>query len=380
MKPLLTIIIPCYNCRETLEEAVNSCYLQDLQEPFEIILVDDCSTDNTREIMKTMSGKYREVRLFYHDKNKGGGATRNTAISHADGELIFCVDSDDILPQGTLKKMINFWREKKCDGVAIHKSIKFNGRDRNNIDRIDTFGYVGEKIPFESVFESRTSQLCPLYYVFLYTKKAFVITGGYPEDHGFDTQGFAWRFLSKKLVAYTCPDASYLHRVHFNASYYLREQYSGRVNYNWQKILEEVLYFFNETAIESILSFDVRNPTKSILIELEKIDTLLISNDMDAKDVMSVNIDDCEPLLLYWAGNEYMRTSQFEKALGFFKKAKECGFHYRIVDRKIFICQTAKAKGLGYIEAEKKFSKRYLRSAYHPISIYFRIVKKLFIK
>lgn len=88
MKPLLTIIIPCYNCRETLEEAVNSCYLQDLQEPFEIILVDDCSTDNTREIMKTMSGKYREVRLFYHDKNKGGGATRNTAISHADGELI----------------------------------------------------------------------------------------------------------------------------------------------------------------------------------------------------------------------------------------------------------------------------------------------------
>jgi glycosyltransferase involved in cell wall biosynthesis len=260
----LSIIIPCYNCESTLREAVDSCFSQELDN-FEIILVDDASKDNTKNIMLKLEDEHEEVKLFFHEKNKGGGATRNTAAQHAEGSVIFCLDSDDILPSRTLSKMFSFMKEKKADAVGIHRSIKFRGANKNDIERIDTFGYVGEKIPFQSLIE-KNHVLCPLYSTFMITKEAFRITGGYPTTHGFDTQGFAWRFLMRGLTAYTCPDTEYLHRTHFHESYYLREYNAGKINYNWQQILEEFIVAFTPEIQEHIIHFDIKR-SQDVLIK-----------------------------------------------------------------------------------------------------------------
>lgn len=273
IKPKLSIIIPAFNSAKTLKEAVDSCFVQDLENnniPFEVVIVDDASTDRTKELIRMISIEHSGIKAFFHPVNRGGGATRNTAVKNSSGEIIFCLDSDDILPKGTLSKMYFFMMDKrekglKCDGVGLHRSIKFKGKFRGvrnkNILRIDTFSYAGEQVPFESLFQ-RNNILCPLYSVFMHTKEAFTLAGGYPENHGFDTQAFAWRFLASGLIAYTCPNSEYYHRLHprgFYSSYYTRETRSGRSNRNWFIIITEFIHLFNPEVRKFILSFDLNS-------------------------------------------------------------------------------------------------------------------------
>lgn len=263
----LSIIIPCYNCAQTLEKAVSSVYEQDLSFPFEIIIIDDKSTDNSLDILTRLKKQNPNIKTLSHEKNKGGGAARNTAVQNSTGEIIFCLDSDDLVPRGTIEKMINFLENKKCDGVSIHRSIKFNGDDSNNIHHIDTSPYPGEKIGLETLF-AKNQSFFPLYVNFMYTRKAFDKSGGYPTAHGYDTQGFAWNFLCAGLKVYTCPEAEYLHRINFNESYYLREYNKGKANYNWQDILIKHYYVFNKKTLDFIRGFDCRDFTRSLMDEL----------------------------------------------------------------------------------------------------------------
>ena len=276
MKLELSIIIPCYNCEKTLREAVDSCFVQGLDN-FEIVMVDDGSRDGTRELMQKLANEHKEIKIFYHEKNKGGGATRNTAVKKSQADIIFCLDSDDILPRDTMSKMLSFMKEKNCDGVGIHKSIKFSGTNINNVSYINIFGYVDEIIPLESLLK-KEDPFCSLYSTFMFTKKAFQIAGGYPTEHGFDTQGFAWRFLSHGLIAYTCPDATYLHRVNFHESYYLREANGGKINYNWRDIFIEHLALFDRDTQEFIKNFNCKDFSKDFFEELKKRDKIFADN------------------------------------------------------------------------------------------------------
>ncbi len=273
----LTIIIPCYNCKETLKEAVDSIYTQNIDIPFEIIMVDDNSTDNTVSVMNKLAEKYPEIKLFYHKENKGGGATRNTAVKNSTGNIIFCLDSDDILPPNTLSKMYKYMLEKDCDGVTIHKSIKFNGTNPSDIDHVDISPFVSKKIPFDSLI-SRTINFQPLFVNFMYTREAFDRLGGYPTNHGYDTPGFGWRFMCAGLKAYTCPDSGYLHRINFKESYYLREYNEGKINHDWREIFLENYYVFNKEALKLIESFDYKDFTKDIIQELVKLDNMYKPN------------------------------------------------------------------------------------------------------
>lgn len=276
MKPSLTIVIPCFNSEDTLDEAVASCFIQGVRD-IEVILVDDKSEDKTREIMKNLALQHKEIKLFYNEKNTGGGATRNTGIKHADGDVVFCLDSDDILPENTLLKMFTYLKEKNADAVGIHTSIKFIGKDINAIDVVHTFGYVGEKIPLESLLQ-KGDVYSPLYSTFMLTKKAFELAGGYPVEHGFDTQGFAWRFLAHGLTAYTCPEAVYLHRVQHKDSYYIREAHEGKINYNWRDIFFEHMALFNKETQDFIHNFDCRDPSKNFFAELQKRDNIFVKD------------------------------------------------------------------------------------------------------
>jgi glycosyltransferase involved in cell wall biosynthesis len=279
--PKLSIIIPCYNCELTLRAAVESCYKQGFSsDEFEIILVDDKSTDSTRKLMNDLSERNSNVRLFYHDKNLGGGSTRNTAVSHSLSEIIFCLDSDDLLPPNTLKKMFDFLLEKKCDGVCFKYSKKFRGNNIEEIIHVDTFAYRDSPVPFTSLLLPGDA-LSPVELVFMYTKTAFNKISGYPTHHGFDTQGFGWRFLSAGLKAFICNGSTYLHRVEFTKSYYLREYLAGKANHNNQCILMEHLDLFNLEARNIITSFDTSDFTRDIMCEVQALKNPLLPNYID---------------------------------------------------------------------------------------------------
>jgi len=106
MKPVVSIVIPSYNRAHVLPRAINSILAQTFQD-FEIIVVDDCSKDNTDELMKS----FLDPRICYvkHSQNKGGNAARNTGIRESRGELVAFLDSDDEWLPTKLEKQLRLF-------------------------------------------------------------------------------------------------------------------------------------------------------------------------------------------------------------------------------------------------------------------------------
>ncbi len=103
---LVSVVIPSYNRANVLPRALNSVLSQTYQD-FEIVIIDDCSKDNTQEVLE----KFNDPRIRYirHEINQGGNAARNTGIKAANGEVIAFLDSDDEwLPTKLEKQMLCF--------------------------------------------------------------------------------------------------------------------------------------------------------------------------------------------------------------------------------------------------------------------------------
>lgn len=105
--PKVSVIIPTYNRLPMLKEAINSVLSQDFED-FELIVVDDGSTDGTSDEIRGMGGR---VRLVQHPENRGVSAARNRGILHARGKYIAFLDSDDLWMKGKLKIQVNFFDE-----------------------------------------------------------------------------------------------------------------------------------------------------------------------------------------------------------------------------------------------------------------------------
>ena len=102
-KPTVSIIIPTYNREQLIARSIKSVLNQTYQD-FEIIIVDDASTDNTEEVISNFNDK--RIRYIRHEKNKGAAAARNTGIRAARCDYIAYQDSDDEwLPEKLARQM-----------------------------------------------------------------------------------------------------------------------------------------------------------------------------------------------------------------------------------------------------------------------------------
>lgn len=90
---VLSVLMPVYNEKQTLIEIIER--VRAVEIPKEIIVVDDGSTDGTRDILREkVEGHYPDVRVFYHEKNRGKGAAIRTAIEQATGDILLIQDAD----------------------------------------------------------------------------------------------------------------------------------------------------------------------------------------------------------------------------------------------------------------------------------------------
>ncbi|EWH14543.1 glycosyltransferase [Cellulophaga geojensis KL-A] len=116
IKPLVSIIIPTYNRQLTIRRAIDSVLSQSYSN-IEIIVVDDCSNDNTYLILENFKSDDR-VQYIRLDKNVGGGGARNLGIKASKGEYIAFQDSDDVWLEDKLEKQMNaFFENKELDVV-----------------------------------------------------------------------------------------------------------------------------------------------------------------------------------------------------------------------------------------------------------------------
>lgn len=127
---LVSIITPSFNSstfiRETIEAIINQTY-----QDWELLITDDCSTDNTIKIIEEYVSKDSRIKLFKLDKNSGAGICRNKSIEMASGRYIAFCDSDDVWMPQKLEKQLEFMNEKDCAlSYSSYMLMNENGKEQ----------------------------------------------------------------------------------------------------------------------------------------------------------------------------------------------------------------------------------------------------------
>ena len=124
--PKATVVVPVYNVEKYLEKCVDSILAQ-TEPDFELLLVDDGSTDGSGRLCDKLAEKDGRVRVI-HQKNQGLGGARNTGIQQAQGDWLLLVDSDDWIEPQTLEKTMEAGLREEADLVMFaYRSVDEGG-------------------------------------------------------------------------------------------------------------------------------------------------------------------------------------------------------------------------------------------------------------
>lgn len=108
--PRISVVMPVYNTERYLRQATESILNQTFRD-FEFIIIDDCSTDSSPEIIQEYAGKDRRIRVLHNSRNLNNARARNRGIKVATGKYVAQMDSDDISLPNRLKKQFKFMEE-----------------------------------------------------------------------------------------------------------------------------------------------------------------------------------------------------------------------------------------------------------------------------
>ncbi|HIC8756693.1 glycosyltransferase family 2 protein [Elizabethkingia anophelis] len=136
MRPdIVSVIIPVYNAEKTLYKSIDSLINQSY--PYlELIFINDCSQDNTLNILYQYEKKIVDnskglvIKIISHEENKGVAAARNTGLQNATGELIYYVDADDFIDEGAIELLVEKQQENDADIVGCSWYLSFNQNKR----------------------------------------------------------------------------------------------------------------------------------------------------------------------------------------------------------------------------------------------------------
>ncbi len=234
----VSVIIPTYNRAHLIGRAIRSVLNQSYQN-LEIIVVDDCSTDETKKVINTIREDAKRVRYIIHEKNMGGSAARNTGIKAANGKFIAFLDDDDEWQKDKLAKQIdkiktltNEWGAVYCGYYLMNKRVSTCEAIKN--------GNLTKDILFGEMRIGGSSTL-------LFTKEAIERTGLFDEsferhqDYEYLLRFFRNYKLASikdplvKIYGHNIPNGEKLAKV---KSYYL------------SKFNEDIIGFGEKTAAE----------------------------------------------------------------------------------------------------------------------------------
>lgn len=149
---LLSIVIPCYNCSKTIEECVASIVSETEENSlsYEIICVNDGSTDSTLSLLKVIASRNPNIKIFSQE-NAGPSAARNNGVKHSSGEFVAFCDSDDKWLPKKLEKQITYLKE--------HADVDFvcAKYGRGKVGRTQKITYLEEI--FHNFFSPQTALL-----------------------------------------------------------------------------------------------------------------------------------------------------------------------------------------------------------------------------
>ena len=110
IKPSVSIITPCYNSQNYLDKMISSIVSQTF-DSWELIVVDDCSTDKSINVIKKFLKKDNRIKFFKLTKNSGAAVARNNSINNSKGKYIAFIDSDDLWEMNKLHEQLFFMKD-----------------------------------------------------------------------------------------------------------------------------------------------------------------------------------------------------------------------------------------------------------------------------
>ena len=206
-QPLISVVMPVYNAEKYLKQAIQSILAQTYQN-FEFIIVNDRSTDKSREIIQKYQKKYpRKIRFIdlKRNLNKGGDASANIGLKHAKGKYIARMDADDIACSTRLKKQVAY--------LDSHPEVFLVGSNAYVIDKSGK--KIGEKLVPENTIE--ILKACFTFHPIIHpssmfrriiNKKKFLYPIKYSANNDYYTffklicQGYKFVNLEEKLLKY----------------------------------------------------------------------------------------------------------------------------------------------------------------------------------
>lgn len=257
---MISIIVPAYNAERTVEKAVKSAINQTYKD-LEIIIIDDGSKDNTREILEQMASGDSRIKLIKKNQNEGLSAARNSGMSCASGEYLTFLDADDWIDVDHIEKLLEADKERHSDLIIG--------------------GYT-----HETMNETRTEVI---------VKREVVVDAEYIAQ-GKEIIKSAVYFDSKKVFAYTCIKLYKTNIIKDNnlqfEKFPLIEDFLFNVKY-WKYIKSlsssnDTGYHYVKATSEALTQKFLPNYFELINIRLDAIRSLLQQNNLYLGDVRTM--------------------------------------------------------------------------------------------
>lgn len=207
---MVSVLVPLYNQSQFVAETLDSIFAQTYKD-FEVVCVNDASTDDSFDVVTKYAATQPKVQVVSNAVNRGLPATRNVALSHAIGDLILPLDSDDRIDPQYLEKTI----ARMTDGVGVVSTwmqIFGLGRERS--------GAPGSSYPvfaptLEQITSGNTLLTCSLI-----RRETLADVGGWPEDFNRGSEDWAlWASIVRagKWRVDVVPEYLFHYRVHKNS-------------------------------------------------------------------------------------------------------------------------------------------------------------------
>ena len=178
---LVSFIIPSYNSAHTVRRCLDSIYALSLKtSEFEVIFVDDCSTDNTCDIVAEYQTQNPNITLLLQPKNNRQGAARNRGVSVAQGEYICFVDSDDAVTEGIVAAVL--LSERQNTDMTVFHYIHAN-KEEEVTSEAEKLSFVKNEIFSGVEMQNKHSYWCSAPWGYIY-KTAFLQKVNYPFAEG----------------------------------------------------------------------------------------------------------------------------------------------------------------------------------------------------
>lgn len=163
---MLSILIPAYNCENYISECIESIINQTFTD-FEIIIVDDCSTDNTFNIIKKYALKDKRIKYLTNSTNLGVGVCRKKAFQESVGDFILNVDADDyLIGTNLLENVMNEFVNDDIDIVTFpfisedkrrrysNMQYRIITTNKENLVKIDSFATIWNKVIKRKLYDN----------------------------------------------------------------------------------------------------------------------------------------------------------------------------------------------------------------------------------